>query len=68
MPAVLQKLMRHSTIETTLRYYADLDADDIANGLWRDWATDGIIQLLNRAEHCNEHCNRSHSATPPTTV
>ena len=28
MPAVLQKLMRHSAIETTLRYYADFDDDD----------------------------------------
>ena len=35
MPAVLQKLMRHSAIETTLRYYADIDADDLAEGLWR---------------------------------
>jgi len=25
MPTVLQKLMRHDSIETTLRYYVDLD-------------------------------------------
>jgi integrase len=37
MPAVLQKLMRHSAIETTLRYYADIDADELAAGLWRDY-------------------------------
>ena len=37
MPAVLQKLMRHSTIETTLRYYADLDADELADGLWHNY-------------------------------
>ena len=36
MPAVLQKLMRHSSIETTLRYYVDLQADEIADELWRD--------------------------------
>ena len=26
--------MRHSTIDTTLRYYVDLDADDVARELW----------------------------------
>lgn len=33
-PAVLQKLMRHSSIETTMKYYVDLDTDDIADQLW----------------------------------
>lgn len=33
-PAVLQKLTRHSEITTTLRYYADLDAEDIGEELW----------------------------------
>jgi len=27
MPAVLQQLMRHESIDTTLRYYVGLDAD-----------------------------------------
>lgn len=35
MPTVLQKLMRHDSIETTLRYYVDLDADEMAEELWR---------------------------------
>jgi integrase len=35
MPSVLQKLMRHDSIETTLRYYVDLDADEMAEELWR---------------------------------
>jgi integrase len=34
-PAVLQRLMRHKSIETTLRYYVQLDADDVARELWR---------------------------------
>jgi integrase len=38
MPAVLQKLMRHATIETTLRYYADLDADELAEDLWHEYS------------------------------
>jgi integrase len=33
-PATLQLLMRHSNIETTLRYYVDQDADDVAGELW----------------------------------
>lgn len=40
MPAVLQKLMRHSAIETTLRYYADIDADELAADLWREYGSD----------------------------
>lgn len=35
MPMVLQKLMRHESIETTLRYYVDLDADEMAEELWK---------------------------------
>jgi integrase len=33
-PATLQLLMRHSTIDTTLRYYVAQDADDVARELW----------------------------------
>ena len=46
MPAVLQKLMRHSAIETTLRYYADIDADDLAADLWREY---GPVCILDDA-------------------
>lgn len=42
MPVKLQKLMRHSAIETTLRYYANIDADDLAADLWREYAPVGI--------------------------
>lgn len=35
-PAILQQLMRHRAIETTMKYYVDLDADDVADVLWRD--------------------------------
>jgi len=35
MPAVLQKLMRHESIETTMGYYVDLDADELAEDLYR---------------------------------
>ena len=34
-PPVLQRLMRHRNIQTTLNYYVALDADDIADELWQ---------------------------------
>ena len=34
-PATLQLLMRHRQIETTMRYYVDLDADEVADQLWK---------------------------------
>jgi len=34
MPAVLKQLMRHSSIETTMKYYVEHDADDIMADLW----------------------------------
>jgi integrase len=34
-PLVLQKLMRHTAIKTTLKYYVELDADEVAEELWR---------------------------------
>ena len=38
MPAVLQRLMRHAEIATTMKYYVTMDADAVADQLWgRDW-------------------------------
>jgi integrase len=36
MPAVLKRLMRHSAIQTTMSYYVDLDAADMADQLWAE--------------------------------
>jgi len=33
-PITLKALMRHKSIETTLKYYVDQDADDVADELW----------------------------------
>jgi len=33
--ATLQRLMRHRSIETTHKYYVDLDADEMAEELWQ---------------------------------
>lgn len=34
MPAELKMLMRYADIETTMKYYVDIDSDNIAAGLW----------------------------------
>ena len=34
MPAELKLLMRHASIDTTMKYYVGIEADDIASGLW----------------------------------
>lgn len=34
MPAVLQRLMRHAQIGTTMKYYVTMDADSVADELW----------------------------------
>lgn len=34
-PAILQLLMRHASIETTMKYYVDLDADEVGDELRR---------------------------------
>ncbi len=33
-PATLQLLMRHKSIETTMKYYVCQDSDDVADELW----------------------------------
>ena len=45
----LQKLMRHSDIKTTLKYYVDQDADDINESLWDAYASSGSILGTNGA-------------------
>ncbi len=39
--ATLQLLMRHKSIETTLKYYVDQDADEVADELWKAHAALG---------------------------
>ena len=34
MPRVLMQLMRHTSIETTMKYYVETDADNVAAELW----------------------------------
>lgn len=37
-PATLQLLMRHRSIETTLKYYVAQDADEIADEFWKGFS------------------------------
>ena len=41
MPAVLKRLMRHSAIQTTMGYYVELDAGEVADQLWKGWGGNG---------------------------
>lgn len=41
-PATLQLLMRHRSIETTLKYYVAQDADEIADELWRTFPGENL--------------------------
>ncbi len=34
MPAILQRLMRHASIQTTMAYYVSLNSDEVADDLW----------------------------------
>ena len=44
MPAVLQRLMRHRSIGTTMKYYVGIEADDVAADLWaKDRAESDIL-------------------------
>jgi integrase len=38
-PATLQLLMRHKSIETTMKYYVCQDSDDVADELWASYKT-----------------------------
>jgi len=51
MPATLQLLMRHRSIETTLKYYVAQHADEVADELWREHgraAQDGSDERAHR--------------------
>lgn len=43
MPIVLKELMRHSSLETTMRYYVGLNADRMGDSLW---STEGAGDML----------------------
>ena len=48
MPAVLQELMRHAAIETTLRYYVDGNADKTAAEVWKMFHVGSVLGSPNK--------------------
>ncbi len=48
MPAVLQKLMRHADIATTMRYCVQIGADEVAAELYAKFPADGNTSGSNR--------------------
>ena len=45
MPAVLRKLMRHASIETTMAFYVDLNVDEMADDLWANHPATAAVSL-----------------------
>jgi integrase len=50
MPATLQRLMRHASINTTMKYYVQIGADDVAAELWAKHEPGGNTLGNNHAE------------------
>ena len=41
MPEVLMEMMRHKSIQTTMTYYEDQTADEVAESAWEAWERAG---------------------------
>ena len=54
MPAVLQQFMRHESIDTTMSYYVELDARELAEEVWQGRPEGKVF-------------GRSHQNSPETT-
>ena len=62
MPAVLQRLMRHEDIQTTMTYYADLDAESTADAVWSAFAN--TFANSGQAEEKRRQANRHKVLSP----
>ena len=63
MPATLQKLMRHRSIETTMKFYVEHNADDISADLWA-WAgsvSGNTVEKTNAQVSENGQANERNS-------
>ena len=45
MPSELQQLMRHESVETTMKYYVRLEAESFAERLWKENTTTDTTQI-----------------------
>ena len=55
MPAILQTLMRHASIQTTMQYYVNIEAEATADVLWD--ATGNILGNRRESERENRGQN-----------
>ena len=63
MPHVLQQLMRHESIETTMKFYVGRNAETTADALWAAVAGN---TLGNTSE--NGQSETDHQTTQPTST
>lgn len=65
-PAVLQRLMRHADIKTTMEYYVDLNTDEIGAELLAalpGGALGGATEADNNHQVAKERASREHTST-----
>jgi integrase len=60
MPAVLQKLARHSSIQTTMSFYVNLNADEIGEELW---SQHGVDKAPEKSQEGNNLGNTAQETT-----
>jgi integrase len=65
MPAVLQRLMRHADVQTTLQYYVDLDVDQVADTLWATHEADSNKDS-NKGQKTTEEAGKPADVTSDT--
>ncbi len=44
-PATLRLLVRHESIETTLKYYVEQDVEELGAALWQAWETNEQMRV-----------------------
>ena len=67
-PAILQKLMRHASIQTTMGYYVDLDVDEMADELWANHPATAAVSLPPGNTSGNIRPDSAKNEESPTTV
>jgi integrase len=62
MPAVLREMMRHESIETTMKYYVGLEAQSVSDVIYKAYSAasvDSSCQHNGSAVHTSVHTNPS---------
>jgi hypothetical protein len=67
MPAVLQRLMRHKSINTTMKDYVGIEADDVAAELWAKFQVPGNT-LGNTAPTAGKNAELDSASEAGATV